>query len=132
MKLLKPLLIGASTLLFAGCCTCFPQSHTYDKDIVFVKGNPYLIPRGALFNTTPVTEDLTVKDHRMYGKSHCRKGDITWVSPKTAKELKETYRIDGADAFSYAYGEAIRTRRMGCARPLTQSEYAYYKAEYGL
>jgi len=38
MKLLKPLLIGASTLLFAGCCTCFPQSHTYDKDIVFVKG----------------------------------------------------------------------------------------------
>jgi len=132
MKLLKPLLIGASTLLFAGCCTCFPQHQTYDKDIIFVKGKPYLIPHGALFNTTPIKEDVTVKDYRMYGRSHCKKGYITWVSPKTALELKETYRIDGADAFSYAYGEAIRTRRMGCVKPLTQSEYAYYKEEYGL
>jgi hypothetical protein len=132
MTLLKSLLIGASALFFAGCSTYFPQHKTYDKDIVFIKGKPYLIPHGALFNTTPINEDVTVNDHHIYGKTDCRKGDVTWVSPKTAKELKETYRIDGADAFSYAYGEAIRTRRMGCARPLTQSEYDYYKTEYGL
>lgn len=132
MKLLKLLLISASTLLFTGCCTCFPQSNTYDKDIVFVKGKPYLVPRGALFNTIPISEDVTIKDYNLYGKSHCKKGDLTWVSPKTAKELKETYRIDGADAFSYAYGEAIRTRRMGCAHALSQSEYEYYKTKYGL
>ena len=133
MKLLKPLLIGTSTLLLSGCCTCFPQAHTtYDKNIVFVKGKPYLIPHGALFNTTPIKEDLTVKDHITYGKSPCKKGDVTWISPKTAEELKETYRIDGADAFSYAYGEAIRTRRMGCAKALSKSEYAYYQETYGL
>jgi len=132
MKLLKPLLIGASTLLFTGCCTCFPQPQTHDENIVFVKGKPYLIPHGALFNTTPVKENVTVNDYNINGKSQCKKGDVTWVSPKTAKELKETYRIDGADAFSYAYGEAIRTRRMGCAKPLSKSEYEYYKTEYGL
>jgi len=131
MKLLTPLLMVTSTLLFTGCCSCFPTPHTHNKNIVFVKGKPYLIPHGALFNTTPIAEEVTINDHLMYGKSPCKKGDVTWVSPKTADELKAIYRVDGADAFSYAYGEAIRTRRMGCARPLTQSEYTSYKNEYG-
>jgi len=132
MKLLKPLLITVSALFFTGCSTFFPQHYTYDKNIVFVKGKPYLVPHGALFNTTPIAEDVTVNDYRRYGKSYCKKGDLIWISPKTVKELKEIYRVDGADAFSYAYGEAIRSRRMGCVQPLTQSEYEYYKAEYGL
>jgi len=132
MKLLKPLLIATSTLLFTGCCNCFPTPYTYSKNIVFVKGKPYLIPHGALFNTTPIKEDVTINDYIKYGKSYCKKGYVTWVSPKTDEELKAIYRVDGADAFSYAYGEAIRTRRMGCAKPLSESEYTYYKNEYGL
>jgi len=131
MKLLKPFLIGIFMLLSSGCSTLFPKHYTYDKNIVFVKGKPYLVPHGALFNTTLIKDELTAKDYRTYGHSPCRKGDLTWVSPKTAEELKEMYRTDGADAFSYAYGEAIRTKRMGCARALTQSEYEYYKTKYG-
>jgi len=131
MKLLKPLLITTSILIVSGCSNFFPQPQTSEKDMVFVKGKPYLIPHGALFNTTPINEKVTVNDYRKYGHSYCKKGDITWVSPKTSQELKETYRVGGADAFSYAYGEAIRSRKMGCARPLSQSEYAYYKGQMG-
>jgi len=123
----------ASTLLFTGCSTCcFPSPHTYDKEIVFVKGAPYLIPYGTLFNTTPVSEEITRNDYRKYGHTSCENGDLLWVYPDTAKSLKKTYRTDGADAFSYAYGEAIRTGYMGCAKKLTQHEYDYYHTHYGL
>ena len=130
MKLLKPLLLGTSTLLFTGCCTCFPQPTTSDKNIVFVQGKPYLVPHGAEFSNVPVTSDITVKDYRLAGQD-CKKGYITWTSPEAAVELKETYRNDGADSFSYAYQKAIRDRRMGCSRPLSDSEYQYYKTQYG-
>jgi hypothetical protein len=131
MKLLKPILIVSSTFLISGCCTCFPQTHTYDKDIVFVQGKPYLIPHGAEFTNIPVSSEITVKDYRLAGEE-CHKGYITWTSPKAAKELKETYRVNGADSFSYAYQKAIRDRKMGCSKPLSHSEYEYYKAQYSL
>ena len=129
MKLLKPLLIGASTLLFTGCCTCFPQP-TYDKNIVFVQGKPYLVPHGAQFSNVPVTSNITVNDFQRTG-TDCKKGYITWVSPQAAIELKENYRVNGADSFSYAYENAIRDHKMGCSRPLSNSEYEYYKTQYG-
>jgi hypothetical protein len=132
MTLLKSFLILLSILLLTGCSDCFPPNNTSKKSIVFVKGTPYLIPYGALFNTIPIAEDVTVKDYRVYSKLPCKKGDLTWISPSTADTLKEIYRTDGADAFSYAYGEAIRTHHMGCARALSQSEYAYYQTHYGL
>jgi len=131
MNLLKPLLIGTSTLFLTACCTCFPHSHTYDKDIVFVQNKPYLIPHGAEFTNIPVTNDITVKDYLLAGVD-CKKGYITWNSPKVVRELKEIYRIDGADSFSYAYQMAIRDRKMGCSKPLSHSEYEYYRAQYGL
>lgn len=130
MKLLKPLFLTASSLLFAGCCTCFPQQQ-YDKNIVFVQGKPYLVPYGTKFSNVPVSSDITVKDYRLAG-TECRKGYITWTSPEVDKELKEVYRNNGADAFSYAYQMAIRDHRMGCSRPLSDSEYRYYKTQYGL
>ena len=130
MKLLKPLLLGTSTLLFTGCCTCFPQP-SYDKNIVFVKNKPYLVPYGTEFSNVPVTSSVTVKDYRHAGVE-CKKGYITWNSPEVDDELKEVYRKDGADSFTYAYQKAIRDHRMGCTKPLTQSEYQYYKAQYGL
>ena len=129
MKFLKPLLIGTSLLLFTGCCTCFPQP-AYDKNIVFVQGKPYLVPHGADFSNIPVRSDITVKDFQRAGVD-CKKGYITWVSPKAAKELKESYRTDGAASFSYAYENAIREHKMGCAKPLSNSEYQYHKAQYG-
>ncbi|BAF71780.1 hypothetical protein [Sulfurovum sp. NBC37-1] len=129
MKLLKPLLIGTSGLLFTGCCTCFPQP-SYDKNIVFVQGKPYLVPHGAEFSNVPVKNDVTVKDYRQ-AREDCKKGYITWTSPKAAIELKETYRTKGADAFSYAYQNAIRDHKMGCSKPLSNSEYEYYKTQYG-
>jgi len=129
MKLLKSLLICTSTLLFTGCCTCSPQP-IYDKNIVFVQGKPYLVPHGAQFSNVPVTSNITVKDFQRAGED-CTKGYITWVSPKAAIEIKETYRDDGADAFSYAYENAIREHKMGCSRPLSNSEYEYYKIQYG-
>jgi len=132
MTLLKSFLITVPVLLFTGCTDCFPPTYTSDKSIVFVKGTPYLVPHGALFNTTPIAEDVTVNDYHIYGKIPCKKGDLIWISPKIATALKETYRVNGADAFSYAYGEAIRTHHMGCARALSQSEYAYYQTKYGL
>jgi len=131
MYIFKPALL-ASTLLLAGCTTFFPPLHTHNRSIVFMKGTPYLVPYGALFNTTPVKEKITLDDYRRYGNSSCKKGDLLWVSPKTAATLKEIYRTDGADAFSYAYGEAIRTRRMGCAKALSQEEYHYYQTHNGL
>jgi len=130
MKLLKPLLVATSALLFTGCCTCFPQP-THEKNIVFVQGKPYLVPHGAQFSNTPVVSNVTVRDFQRAGKE-CKKGYITWVSPKSAIELKKTYRVNGADAFSYAYENAIREHKMGCSRPLSNSEYEYYKAQYGL
>lgn len=129
MKLLKPLLFGTSALLFAGCYTCFPQP-SYDKNIVFVQSKPYLVPHGTEFSNVPVTNDVTVKDYRLAGVD-CKKGYITWNSPEADDELKEIYRVKGADAFSYAYQKAIRGRRMGCSRPLSNSEYQDYKAQYG-
>jgi len=131
MNLLKPFLITATTFLFTGCCTCFPQPGTHEREIVFVNSTPYLIPHGAQFTNNTVKSDITVRDYRRNGAA-CQKGDITWTSPKAAIELKETYRMDGADAFSYAYQQAIRDHKMGCAKPLSQSEYAYYKSQYGL
>ncbi|AKF25262.1 hypothetical protein YH65_07560 [Sulfurovum lithotrophicum] len=129
MKLLSPLFIGTSILLFTGCSTFTAQS-IYNKNIVFVQGKPYLVPHGAEFSNAPVKSDVTVKDYRQAGVD-CQKGYITWTSPKTAVELKKTYRTDGADAFSYAYQSAIRDRKMGCARPLSNSEYEYYKTHSG-
>jgi len=132
MNLFNTSLITLFALFLTGCSDAFPLHHGYTKEIVFVKGKPYLIPHGTLFNTTPIKEEVTVNDYRTYGHTPCQKGDITWISPKTAKALKETYRINGADAFSYAYGEAIRTKKTGCARPLSQREYDYYHTTYGL
>jgi len=130
MKLLSPLFISTSFLLFTGCST-FTARSIHNKNIVFVQGKPYMVPHGAQFSNTPVISDVTVKDYRQAGKD-CKKGYITWTSPKAATELKETYRTKGADAFSYAYENAIREHKMGCSRPLSNSEYKYYKAQYGL
>ena len=106
-----------SLLVFSGCVE--PGFNSNNKMMVFVEGQPYLVPKNANHMSKAMnTED--VKEMNKMGL-HCKKDDILWVAYKAKALLTENGRNTGE--IKRAYVNAQKKGLTGCSSPLSDQEY---------
>ena len=117
--------IGVSILLlFTGCNSTQPSKSTFrpnHKHIIFENGKAYRIPYRADYVT------LENKDTRLYFQQlgfNCRSIDIGWESVAVINAFEKASDVYAKDTVGK---EAARNGEMGCSRPLSNKEYAFYR-----
>ena len=118
MKRMILIVLGIGSLLvFSGCVE--PDFNANNKMMVFVEGEPYMVPRNANHMSKAMnTED--VKEINKMGLN-CKKGDILWVAYAAKSLLVEHGRKTGE--IKRAYVKAKKKGLTGCASPLSDQEY---------
>lgn len=128
MKTLK-LILGASFVFFiVGCGE--PAFNPNIQNIVFVDGEPFRIPAGSS-NTPHTFTNTTLDQEKMaaYRKNglDCRIGDILWIENSVGAEgVKIMNSGDKERAYAFV-ALAAKDGKSGCAHPLSNREYDYYK-----
>lgn len=106
-----------SLLVFSGCVE--PGFNANNKMMVFVEGEPYMVPRNANHMLKAMnTED--VKELNKMGLN-CKKSDVLWVAYAAKSLLIEHGRSPGE--IKLAYVNAQKKGLTGCASPLSDQEY---------
>ncbi len=122
--------------LFSGCTQ--PNYNPNNKGIMMLDGEAFRIPRGVTYNSKRYGNDQTslavIKQNRRLGLD-CRVGDLGWVENSTRKRYSESVaglRVDSAEGRRIVEPlkrEAISNGKMGCAHPLSDREYHYYRGK---
>ena len=129
MKKLK-LVTGIASLFLIGCASDQPSFDPNNKGIVFVEGKPYSIPLDANYNAQSFksANDRGVVKGREAGLD-CRKGDVFWISTEVQKAAQEASMQGDVNRAASIVISAPRKGQIGCAHPLSQQEYEYYKGK---
>ena len=123
------LILGVGFVSFiVGCGE--PAFNPNIQNIVFVDGEPFRIPAGS--RSTPHTYTNAILDQEKmaaYRKNglDCRIGDILWMENSVATEGVKIMN-SGDEERAYAFvALAAKDGKSGCAHPLSNREYDYYK-----
>lgn len=89
--------------------------------VIFIKGNPYLVPYGS---KTGYINELAAKTfHEVIDVFHeCKEGDIWWAEPTThSKIFPPSRNINGA-----VLHNAVKNGLYRCTSKMSDKEYNYY------
>jgi len=130
------IVIGAGIVLLTGCGQ--PEFSPNKMKVVMVEEEAFRIPQEAIYNKRRYYNApnivASVKQNNRLGLN-CKIGDLGWVEYSTrekfvqAKKELPTNSIEGWEAVESLKREAIRTGKMGCAHPLTNKEYDFYRCQ---
>lgn len=128
--------IGITLVLFTGCGQ--PQFNPNYMNIVMVEGDAFRVPKGSIvnrkkyYNTPNIV--ASVEQNRRLGLD-CKIGDLGWSEYSTRMKFQEatkglpTNSPEGFKRIENLKREAINSGKMGCAHPLTDREYDFYRSQ---
>jgi hypothetical protein len=125
----KFMTVSSLALVFLlGCASDQPSFNPNNKGLVIVAGKPYRVPLEANHSLVPFKSENAqgVVKGRQAGLD-CRKGDIFWISTEVQKAAQEASLDGDVNRAASIIIAAPRKRQIGCAHPLSNKEYEYYR-----
>ena len=127
MKVKTIALVGIIALLFGGCAQ--PAFNQNKKHIIFVEGKSFRIPIASNWSRAfmhPEANKEKIKEYRKQGLT-CKNGDLFWIEYYADKE-RVSLIDSGNKQKGYAFlGKSVRERKAGCAHPMSNQEYHFYR-----
>jgi len=119
MKNLFKVMILSGILLVG--CTNQPNFNPDAKNLRFVGGKPYLIPKNSTFGLTPLNKKLA-SSMKKNSRGKCKEGDVWWVGLPYGSPGRMVIRASSEQEVQNHFD----MRHTGCAHPLSKQEYQYY------
>jgi len=124
---MKKLIIAVSVLVFFGCSEpqLEPTFNPNDKSIIMEGGEYFRVPNETNYYTMKTTNLDSINFYKNNGFI-CNKNDLLWVELTSYKRLSTVRRLDIFDRFVITMW---KKDKIGCAHPLTEKEYRFYRSQ---
>ena len=124
---MKKIIILVSVLLFFGCSDpqLEPTFNPNYKGIVMADGEYFRVPHGANYYTMKSTRLDSINFYKSNGFV-CNRNDVIWGESAIYQMLNTIHK---QDIFDRSVISMWKKEKIGCAHPLNEKEYRFYRSK---